>query len=164
MLGPRHGRLNLPSISTLVCHQHLFDLFIGPAADPACLAGRDVCGSDATERPSKFSATFAERALVVGRAIDSTGMAVHAMRESGEIKATLDGILEVGVADRFLCAGDKSHVCCPFIDRRLYLVAHRRRRAKKGDNGIEVAWRHDLVEYVRHGWRQRYAVWADAVS
>ena len=85
-------------------------------------------------------------------------MALHAMRDGGEIEALLHLVAHHGFGERLLAARNHVLDLRHLVDRIRHLVAHRLDGAQIGNDRIEIAIGHDVVEAGRHDHRDMHTV------
>src|SRR5260221_14612958 len=95
-------------------------------------------------------ATLAPRILVARRAVRTPCMALHAMRNGGNIESTLERIAQRLVSIWSFAAWDVFVMHGSLVERWLRLVALRRGRTDIGGHRIEIARGKYLVKSKRH--------------
>src|SRR5262249_10637624 len=136
------------------------DFVIAPGADALGLAGGDVARHRDAPRAGKFKTSGAQttplpRALIHGR------MAFHAMRDCDEIKAFLHHVAHHAFGELRLTAGNHNLKLGHLVDRVRDFVAHWLQGAQIGDDRVEIAIGHHVIEACRHDHRHMYIVRPD---
>src|SRR5262249_29109148 len=131
---------------------------VAPGTDALGLARRDIARSGNSPRTAEFKAAGA-KAAPLALALLQRRMALHAMRNGDQIEALFDLVAHHAFRERFLAARNYILNLRHFVDRIFNLVADGLERAQIGNDGIEVAIGHDVIEARRHNHCHMHAVW-----
>src|SRR5262249_61869658 len=88
----RHRRLERAAVAADPLRQRALDLVVVPLADAGGRMRRDVRRARRAPRVLEFISSPAPPVHVVLRAVGSAGMTLHAVRDGGEVEATLDRV------------------------------------------------------------------------
>src|SRR4029079_4357541 len=156
--------LELAAVLAGAGRNRALDLIVGPGADALGFTRGDVARHRYAPWPGEFETAGAKLGREFAAALPHRRVAFHAVRNRHKIKALLDRIAHHRIGERLVAARRDRVALRNLVDRIRHRVLTRLDRPQIGNDRVEIAIGHELVESARHDHSNRHAVLFDAFA